>query len=62
VDEMLEWGVQAEPKSLRSRMRRTSKSWRQSQAISINLPEAMIKSKDDEITIKGFRRFAIAPR
>lgn len=54
VDEMLEWGVQAEPEIAAiadAAFRR--KSWRQSQgAISINLPEAMIKVKDDEITIK----------
>lgn len=54
VDEMLELGVQAEPEiaaiALSAKLRQ---SWRLSQgAISINLPEAMIKVKEDEITIE----------
>lgn len=54
VDEMLELGVEAEPEieaiALWAKRRQ---SWRQSQgAISINLPEAIIKVKDDEIIIE----------
>jgi exoribonuclease II len=53
VDEMLELGVEAEPEIAaiaNSAQRR--KAWRYNQgAISINMPEAMIKVKDDDISI-----------
>ncbi|MEA5618053.1 ribonuclease R family protein [Cronbergia sp. UHCC 0137] len=53
VDEMLELGVEAEPEiaaiALWAKKRKT---WRYTQgAISINMPEAMIKVKNDEISI-----------
>ncbi len=53
VDEMLELGVEAEPEieaiALGAKRR---KQWRYAQgAISINMPEAMIKVKNDEISI-----------
>lgn len=53
VDEMLQLGVQAEPEiTAIANLARLRKTWRQSQgAISIQLPEASIKVKDDEITI-----------
>lgn len=53
VDEMLELGVQAEPEiAAISQLAHLRKAWRQSQgAISIQLPEASIKVKGDEITI-----------
>lgn len=54
VDEMLELGVEAEPEieAIASWAKRR-RTWRQSQgAISINLPESMIKVKDDEIIIE----------
>lgn len=54
VDEMLELGVEAEPEIAaiaNSAQRR--KAWRYNQgAISINMPEAMIKVKDDDISIE----------
>jgi exoribonuclease-2 len=53
VDEMLELGVEAEPeiKAIATWAQRR-KTWRYAQgAISINMPEAMIKVKDDEINI-----------
>lgn len=54
VDEMLELGVQAEPEiAAIADAAQRRQAWRHSQgAISINLPEAMIKVKDDEITIE----------
>ncbi len=53
VDEMLELGVQAEPEiAAIATWAKRRQVWRQTQgAISINLPESMIKVKDDEITI-----------
>jgi exoribonuclease II len=53
VDEMLELGVQAEPEiEAIANWARRRKSWRYNQgAISINMPEAMIKVKGDEINI-----------
>ncbi|MCC5635140.1 ribonuclease R [Nostoc sp. CHAB 5844] len=53
VDEMLELGVQAEPEiAAIATWARKRKSWRYNQgAISINMPEAMIKVKGDEISI-----------
>lgn len=53
VDEMLELGIQAEPEitAIASWAQRRQ-MWRQSQgAISIQMPEAMIKVHDDEISI-----------
>lgn len=54
VDEMLELGVQAEPEiAAIAAAAKCRQLWRHSQgAISINLPEAMIKVKEDEITIE----------
>lgn len=54
VDEMLELGVEGEPEiTAIATLARRRQMWRQSQgAISINLPEAVIKVQDDEITIK----------
>ncbi|MUL36573.1 ribonuclease catalytic domain-containing protein [Gloeocapsopsis dulcis] len=54
VDEMLELGVEAEPEiTAIAALARRRQMWRQSQgAVSINLPEAVIKVQDDEITIK----------
>jgi exoribonuclease-2 len=54
VDEMLELGVEGEPEiTAIASLARRRQMWRQSQgAISINLPEAIIKVQDDEITIK----------
>lgn len=54
VDEMLELGVQAEPEiAAIAEAAQLRKSWRHSQgAISIQVPEAMIKVHDDEITIE----------
>lgn len=54
VDEMLELDVQAEPEiTAIATLAERRRSWRQSQgAISINMPEAMIKVHGDEITIK----------
>lgn len=53
VDEMLELGVQAEPEiAAIAAWSQRRKAWRQSQgAISIQMPEAMIKVQDDEISI-----------
>lgn len=54
VDEMLELGVEGEPEiAAIATLARRRQQWRQSQgAISINLPEAIIKVDDDEISIK----------
>ena len=53
VDEMLELGVQAEPEiEAIANWAKIRKNWRYCQgAISINMPEAMIKVKDDNINI-----------
>jgi exoribonuclease-2 len=53
VDEMLELGVQAEPEiAAIAHWATKRKTWRYAQgAISINMPEAMIKVKGDEISI-----------
>ncbi|MBU7586749.1 MAG: VacB/RNase II family 3'-5' exoribonuclease [Nostoc sp. TH1S01] len=53
VDEMLELGVQAEPEiAAIANWAIKRKSWRYNQgAISINMPEAMIKVKGDDISI-----------
>lgn len=53
VDEMLELGVEAEPEiEAIANWAKQRKSWRYHQgAISINMPEAMIKVKNDEISI-----------
>ncbi|HLO85579.1 MAG TPA: ribonuclease R family protein [Nostocaceae cyanobacterium] len=53
VDEMLELGVQAEPEiEAIANWASKRKNWRYAQgAISINMPEAMIKVKGDEISI-----------
>jgi exoribonuclease-2 len=53
VDEMLELGVEAEPEiEAIATWAKQRKSWRYHQgAISINMPEAMIKVKGDEIDI-----------
>ncbi|WP_027403664.1 ribonuclease catalytic domain-containing protein [Aphanizomenon flos-aquae] len=53
VDEMLELGVQAEPEiEAIANWAKIRKNWRYGQgAISINMPEAMIKVKDDNINI-----------
>jgi exoribonuclease-2 len=53
VDEMLELGVQAEPEiEAIATWAKRRKAWRYAQgAISINMPEAMIKVKDDDISI-----------
>ena len=53
VDEMLELGVQAEPEiEAIATWAKRRLAWRQAQgAISINLPESIIKVKDNEITI-----------
>jgi exoribonuclease-2 len=53
VDEMLELGVQAEPEiEAIAHWANKRKAWRYAQgAISINMPEAMIKVKGDEISI-----------
>ncbi|MFQ4141914.1 ribonuclease R family protein [Chlorogloeopsis sp. ULAP02] len=53
VDEMLELDVQAEPEiAAIARLANKRKVWRYNQgAISINMPEAMIKVKDDDINI-----------
>ncbi|MDZ7957777.1 MAG: ribonuclease R [Aulosira sp. DedQUE10] len=53
VDEMLELGVQAEPEIAAIAIwAKRRKTWRYAQgAISINMPEAMIKVKGDEISI-----------
>jgi exoribonuclease-2 len=53
VDEMLELGVQAEPEiEAIAHWATKRKTWRYAQgAISINMPEAMIKVKGDEISI-----------
>ena len=54
VDEMLDLGVQAEPEiNAIAAWAQRRQIWRHSQgAISIHLPEAMIKVQDDEITIE----------
>ncbi len=54
VDEMLELGVQAEPEiAAIANLAKRRQLWRHSQgAISINLPEAMIKVQEDEISIE----------
>jgi exoribonuclease-2 len=54
VDEMLELGVQAEPEiAAIAALAQRRHTWRHSQgAISINLPEAIIKVKEDEIAIE----------
>jgi len=54
VDEMLELGVQAEPEiAAINTWAKRRKAWRDSQgAISINMPEAMIKVKNDDINIE----------
>lgn len=53
VDEMLELGVEAEPEiEAIANWATKRKAWRYNQgAISINMPEAMIKVKDDDISI-----------
>jgi exoribonuclease-2 len=53
VDEMLELGVQAEPEiEAIANLAQRRRTWRDQQgAISINMPEAMIKVKDDDISI-----------
>ncbi|MDB9310942.1 ribonuclease R [Aphanizomenon sp. CS-733/32] len=53
VDEMLELGVRAEPEiEAIANWAKIRKNWRYGQgAISINMPEAMIKVKDDDINI-----------
>ncbi|MGM3306675.1 ribonuclease catalytic domain-containing protein [Anabaena sp. WFMT] len=53
VDEMLELGVEAEPEiAAIANLAKRRKTWRYNQgAISINMPEAMIKVKDDDISI-----------
>jgi exoribonuclease-2 len=53
VDEMLQLGVQAEPEIAAIAMwAQRRRNWRYAQgAISINMPEAMIKVKGDEISI-----------
>jgi exoribonuclease-2 len=53
VDEMLELGVEAEPEiEVIYRLAKLRHQWRQSQgSISIHMPEASIKVRDDEITI-----------
>lgn len=53
VDEMLELGVQAEPEiAAIATWAQRRKAWRYAQgAVSINLPEAIIKVKDDDISI-----------
>ncbi|UKO95786.1 ribonuclease catalytic domain-containing protein [Nostoc sp. UHCC 0870] len=53
VDEMLQLGVQAEPEiAAIATWAKKRKVWRYNQgAISINMPEAMIKVKDDDISI-----------
>ncbi len=54
VNEMLELGVQAEPEiAAIATWAKRRKSWRDSQgAISINMPEATIKVKDDQVDIE----------
>ena len=54
VDEMLDLGVQAEPEiAAIAAWARQRKTWRQSQgAISINLPEAVIKVHGDEVSVE----------
>ena len=54
VDEMLELGVEAEPEiEAIAAWAQKRKAWRYAQgAISINMPEAMIKVKDDDISIE----------
>ncbi len=54
VDEMLELGVQAEPEiAAIAALAQRRHTWRHSQgAISINLPEAIIKVKEDDIAIE----------
>ena len=54
VDEMLELGVQAEPEiAAIATLAQRRQEWRQSQgAISIHMPESMIKVQNDEITIE----------
>ncbi|TAE53306.1 MAG: RNB domain-containing ribonuclease [Nostocales cyanobacterium] len=53
VDEILELGVQGEPEiEAIANLANKRKTWRYNQgAISINMPEAMIKVKDDNISI-----------
>ncbi|MEA5575569.1 ribonuclease R family protein [Anabaena sp. UHCC 0451] len=53
VDEMLQLGVEAEPEiAAIANLAKRRKTWRYHQgAISINMPEAMIKVKDDDISI-----------
>ena len=53
VDEMLELGVEAEPEiAAIANWAKKRKTWRYNQgAISINMPEAMIKVKGDDVTI-----------
>jgi exoribonuclease II len=53
VDEMLDLGVEAEPEiAAIAKWAQKRRKWRYTQgAISINMPEAMIKVKDDEISI-----------
>ncbi len=54
VDEMLELGVQAEPEiAAIAQLAQRRQGWRHSQgAISIHMPESMIKVQNDEITIE----------
>jgi exoribonuclease-2 len=54
VDEILELGLEAEPEIRAiANWAQRRKAWRYAQgAISINMPEAMIKVKDDEINIE----------
>ena len=53
VDEMLQLGIQAEPEiAAIATLAKLRKSWRESQgAISIHIPEGLIKVEGDEITI-----------
>jgi len=55
VDEMLDLGCRRNQKSMRSPLAQRRQRWRHSKAISIHLPEAMIKVQDDEITIEKIR-------
>ena len=53
VDEMLELGIEGEPEiAAIANLAERRRNWRYNQgAISINMPEAMIKVKDDDISI-----------
>lgn len=54
VDEMLQWGVQAESElESIAKWAKRREAWRQSQgAIAIHMPESSIKVRDEEITIE----------